>query len=176
MVHDRRVAFVRKWFQRAREADDEFDRFFSAWIALVVAAQRLPSKKDTDRKRVVAYFRAKKSRVMSAVKKREQEMMWLARRQGTMYGTPIIDIDTDNEYLCNLFTKLSRHYTSKEAMPDDEFVKALAELLNKIRNNVFHGAKVYDDKEDLELLKNVNPVLLEVLKECEMEALANNNI
>jgi hypothetical protein len=175
MVHDRRVAFVRKWFQRAIEEDDEFDRFFSAWIALVVAAQRLRDyrgrlpKWDSDRKRVVDYFLAKKSRVMSAVKKREQEMMWLARRQGTRYGTPIIDTDTDDEYLCNLFTKLSRHYTSKEAMPDDEFVKALAELLNRIRNNVFHGAKVYDDKEDLELLKNVNPVLLAVLNECEME-------
>ncbi len=174
MVHDRRVAFVRKWFQRAIKEDDEFDRFFSAWIALVVAAQRLRDYSgrlptwDSDRERVVAYFLAKKSRVMSAVKKREQEMMWLARRQGTRYGNPIID--TNNKYLRNLFTKLSRHYTSKEAMPDDEFVKALAELLNRIRNNVFHGAKVYDDKEDLELLKNVNPVLLAVLNECEMEA------
>jgi hypothetical protein len=55
-------------------------------------------------------------------------------------------------------------------MQDDELVTAVAELLNKIRNNVFHGVKVYDDREDLDLLRNVNPVLLAVLEESEGEA------
>jgi len=174
MVHDGRVTFVRKWLRRASEAEDEFDRFFSAWVALVVAAQRIRDslgqlpEEDSDRKRVVDYFLAKKWEVMTAVKKHKPEMMWLARRRGTTYGNPIID--TGNPNLRNSFTKLSRYYTAGQPIPDDEHVKALAELLNKIRNNVFHGVKVYDDKEDLELLRNVNPVLLAVLNESEREA------
>jgi len=52
-------------------------------------------------------------------------------------------------------------------MDEDDRVRAVAELLNKVRNNVFHGVNVYDDKEDLKLLMLVNPVLLAVLLESE---------
>lgn len=171
MVHDRRVTFVRKWLLRAREAEDEFDRFFSAWIALVVAAQRIrdsfgrPSEEDSDRQRVVDYFLAKKAEVMRAVGRHQEEMTWIAHRRGTTYGNAIID--TGNPDLRDLFAKLSRYYDARQPLQEDEHVKAIAELLNKVRNNVFHGVKVYDDKEDLDLLRKVNPVLLAVLEESE---------
>lgn len=174
MADDRRISFVRKWLRRARHAQDEFDRFFSAWIALVVAAQRIrdslghPAEEDSDRQRVVDYFLANRVQVMRAIERHQAEMSWLARRRGTTYRNPIID--TGNPSLRDLFTRLSRHYTAGEPMQDDEHVRAIAELLNKVRNNVFHGAKVYDDREDLELLRNVNPVLLAVLEESEREA------
>jgi hypothetical protein len=174
MVGDRRVTFIRRWLRRAREARDEFDRFFSAWIALVVAAQRIRDslgqlpEEDSDRQRVVDYFLAKKSEVMRAIGKHQTEMRWLARRRGTTYGNSIID--TGNRNLRKRFARLSRHYTAAPCMQDDELVTAVAELLNKVRNNVFHGVKVYDDKEDLDLLRNVNPVLLAVLEESEGEA------
>ncbi|MBI4483199.1 MAG: hypothetical protein HY652_09940 [Acidobacteria bacterium] len=175
MVSDRRVTFIRKWLSRARDAEDEFDRFFSAWIALVVAAQRIrdPSGRlvedDSDRKRVVDYFQAKKLAIRRAVEKHQQEMTWLARRRGTRrgtsYGNPIVD--TGNPDLRNLFTRFSDHFTGRATMPEDDLVIAVAELLNKVRNNVFHGIKVYDDKEDLDLLRNLNPLLLTVLEASE---------
>ncbi|GBC96762.1 hypothetical protein HRbin16_02571 [bacterium HR16] len=171
MVHDRRVTFVSKWLRRARQAKDEFDRFFSAWIALVVAAQSIRDssgrhpEEDSDRQRVVSYFLVKKDKVMRALEKCQTEMMWLASRRGTTYGNSIID--TGNQDLRDRFARLSRHYIDGEAMQEDELVTTVAELLNKVRNNVFHGGKVYDDKEDLKLLKNVNPVLLAVLEESE---------
>lgn len=174
MVDDKRLIFVHKWLDRATEAEDEFDRFFSAWIALVAAVQRIRDsfghllEEDTDRHRVVDYFRAKRDVVLRAVGKHQEEMTWLARRQGTTHGNLIID--TGNPNLRKLFTKLSRHYVADQVMQQDEHVTAIAELLNKVRNNVFHGAKVYDDAEDLELLRRVNPVLLAVLQECEKNA------
>jgi hypothetical protein len=173
MVRDKRVTFVRKWLRRARGAKDEFDRFFSAWIALIVAARRVRDQsgqvpeEDSDRQRVVGYFLAKKAEVMRAIGKHETEMRWLARRRGTKYGGPIID--TRNAELRERFARLSRHYTAGEPMQDDELAMAVAELLNKIRNNVFHGGKVYDDREDLDLLRNVNPVVVAVLEEAEGE-------
>lgn len=48
-------------------------------------------------------------------------------------------------------------------------VIAIGELFNKIRNNLFHGVKVYDDSEDIELINTVNPILLEILEICELE-------
>lgn len=47
---------------------------------------------------------------------------------------------------------------------------AVAELLNEVRNNVSHGIKIYDDREDLDLLRHLNPLLLNVLEASEGEA------
>ena len=33
-------------------------------------------------------------------------------------------------------------------MTDADLILAVAELVNKVRNNVFHGVKVYDDSDD----------------------------
>jgi hypothetical protein len=69
MVDDRRLTFIGKWVTRANGAEDEFDRFFSAWIALVVAAQRVRDQsgryleEDSDRQRVVDYFRVKRGAI-----------------------------------------------------------------------------------------------------------------
>jgi hypothetical protein len=173
MVADRRVTFVRKWLRRAQGVKDPFDRFFSAWIALVVAAQRVRDhsgqnvEEDSDRQRVVDYFRVKKEGILRALRNQEAEMRVLAARQGTRYRNPIVD--TGNQRLRDLFGDLSRHYVEGTPMADDDRVLAVAELLNKVRNNVFHGIKVYDDNEDLNLLKSVNPVLLAVLGESEGE-------
>jgi len=171
MATDRRAQFVKKWRRRAEKTADPFDRFFSAWIALVVAAQRSRdcfgplAEDDTDRKRVEDYSSAKKTAILSAVGAHKVEMEWIAERRGMRYGDALVD--TGNRDLRSTFSRLSRYYTEDEPMPEDERVEAIAQLLNKIRNNVFHGIKVYDDKDDIALLEKVNPVLLAILRETE---------
>ena len=71
MVEDRRMTFVKRWFNHAEDATDPFDRFFSLWIALIVAAQLertkmgIPRKKgDTDRKYVLDYFKHNSDKVL----------------------------------------------------------------------------------------------------------------
>ena len=51
--------------------------------------------------------------------------------------------------------------------PDAAKADHTAEFLNKVRNNVFHGVKVYDDSDDLALLQRVNPILLSILRLAE---------
>jgi hypothetical protein len=92
-------------------------------------------------------------------------MVSLARRRGTNYGHPIVD--TGNPQLRDKFSKLAAHYTQDHSLSEEELVETVAELLNKIRNNLFHGVKVYDDREDIVLLELVNPVLLTILRNCE---------
>lgn len=53
--------FIQRWCQRATEATDGFDRFFSAWIALVIAArgyldEQQRAQPDTDRIAIIQYF------------------------------------------------------------------------------------------------------------------------
>lgn len=55
-------------------------------------------------------------------------------------------------------------------MPEEDRVVAVAELLNEVRNNVFHGINVYYDREDLDLLRHLNPLLLTGLEASEGQA------
>lgn len=172
MAEDRRLTFVKKWFQRAEQADDSFDRLFSLWVALIVAAQRVRTRtgtpfreNDTDRERVLHYFHVNSHNVLQALQENQDSMMKLAHRGGTEHGNPLVD--TGNPNLRDKFSRLAAHYTQNATLPQADLVETVAELLNKIRNNLFHGVKVYDDREDIALLELVNPVLLEILRKCD---------
>ena len=54
-------------------------------------------------------------------------------------------------------------YTYKK---NKELATHFGELLNKIRNNLFHGDKSYNDKNDLELIQSVLPTLYDFTKEA----------
>ncbi len=167
MALDRRVAFVRKWYQRGQHEKDPFDRFFSLWIALAVAAQResVRERDDTDRKKVLAYLELKEQKVLRALEEQKEHMVNLASRRGATYGNAIVDAEWRN--LQAHFTKLAEHFTGRGRILSSDLVKAVGELLNTIRNNVFHGVKVYDDAADVALLESLNPVLEAILARCE---------
>lgn len=172
MAEDRRLTLVKKWFQRGEKALDPFDRFFYLWIALIIAAQRLrprrgvPSRHhNTDREKVLDYFRANSRNVFQALQETRDSMLKLARRRGTKHGHPIVD--SGNPKLRDKFSRLAAHYTQDASLSQADLVETVAGLLNKIRNNLFHGGKVYDDREDVALLELVNPVLLEILRKSE---------
>jgi hypothetical protein len=92
-------------------------------------------------------------------------MRALARRKGTQYRNPIVD--TGNPVLREHFRQLSQYYLDNKPLSAEDLVVYVAELLNKIRNNLFHGVKVYDDASDSALLQEVNPVLTSIINQCE---------
>ena len=53
------------------------------------------------------------------------------------------------------------------SLPDEHMVECVGEVVNRIRINLLHGFNVYDDQEDIELLKLVNPILHDILQSCE---------
>lgn len=171
MAVDRRVEFICKWYQRAHESTDDFDRFFSLWIALVVATQRFRTstgsrvEDDTDRERVIAYLKGNQQSVLQVLEQHRDHMVALARRRGTSYHNSIVD--TGNPQLRNYFKQLSQHYLGASPLSAENLVVYVAELLNKIRNNVFHGVKVYDDASDSDLLREINPILTSIINQCE---------
>ena len=171
MAEDSRLTLVKKWYKRAVKTDDPFDRFIYLWITLVIVAQRLRTHSgysregDTDREKILDYFHANSRHIFRALQENQDSMLGLARRLGTNYGNAIVD--TGNPELRVKFSKLSTHYTQNRFLNQEELVETIAELLNKIRNNLFHGVKVYDDREDIALLELVNPVLLSILRCCE---------
>jgi hypothetical protein len=93
-------------------------------------------------------------------------LKWLATRKGTHRGDPIVDVQDFKraKALRILFQALAAHYSGGRQAKPGTIVDAVVELLNHVRNNLFHGIKNPDDVDDRELLKRLNPLLRAVLK------------
>jgi hypothetical protein len=46
-----------------------------------------------------------------------------------------------------------------EYIDNKDLASDLAELINKVRNNLFHGGKTYDNREDMMLIKSILPIM-----------------
>lgn len=161
MPEDKRLIYSKKWFEKGIKTEDPFDKFIYLWIALVIAAQYSRVSGDSDREKIVNFFRGRSSLIFNVIKKHHESMVKLAQRRGSKYKGPIVD--TGNPELQAKFSKIVDFYTGEIRLSEDVFVGYVGELLNKVRNNLFHGGKVYDDREDIALINLVNPVLQEVI-------------
>lgn len=169
----KRAEFVRRWRQRASDAADPFDRFFSAWVALVIAArghlyEQQLSQPDTDRKAIIHYFESHDLVMSQVLGTLREELSWLAQRKGTGTGQPILDVQPDSpQHLRRLFDDLAQVYSGDAKRKTKWVACATAEMINHVRNNMFHGLKDPDDAADQALLQRVNPILVGVLAACE---------
>ncbi len=167
MREDRQLTFSRKWWQRGQAEEDPFDRFFCLWIALVVSAQRYATYHGearwdaTDADRVRLYFSGMQSGVLAALSRHDASLRRLSQRRGTLYGNPIVD--TGNPELKSKFKAFAEHFSGGTKLPPALLVEYTAELVNKVRNNLFHGLKIYDDREDLQVLELLTPLLSDIL-------------
>jgi hypothetical protein len=168
---DRRIEFARKWWVQAGAEQDPFDRFFCLWISLIVAARRkieeecIATERDNDAGLVKAYFVANAGAISGAVSRHARDLRAVAARRGSTHGDPIVD--TPNLRLREMFRQLSGHLSGRATLPPESVAASVAELFNQIRNNLFHGRKLYDDREDIKLLTEINPVLCNILEGCE---------
>lgn len=165
---DRRAEYVERWLNRARNERDVFDQFISAWIALTIAVKRHCTESGSscdkkDSELVFKYLEDHPSEVKAAFESHGHEMQDLAGRRGTG-GCIVLDGGNELQRHCKLFAK---GILGRATCTDEEMNKATAAILVRIRNNVFHGNKVYDDASDRELLTLVTPLLLTIVGTCE---------
>lgn len=168
---DRR-AFIARWIVRADEADDSFDQFFCLWIALVIQARPLLDPiqldaDDTDRAAVLRLSQAHADTIMDRLGEVSAEMQWLAARKGTRRGDPIVDVHDyarHRDHLRTRFQWLAEHYGGARNCKPGLIVEAVAELINHVRNNLFHGIKDPEDIDDQALVQHLVPVLRAMLR------------
>lgn len=167
-----RGAFVERWSVRARDSGDPFDAFFSLWIALAVRArpQLNPGEQtglDTDRRAVLRLSEAHRDAIFRDVDAERECLSELARRKGTRRGDPIVDVHdycTNRDHLRDRFARLSAHYSGGQQSKPGMIVEAVVELLNHVRNNLFHGIKDPEDVDDQRLVERLCALLLAVLR------------
>lgn len=161
--------FVNRWHRRAAESKDCFDQFFSGWVALVLEARRhLDGQQlthpDTDRIAIIQYFEANADTINAVVAKHPEQTEWLAHRNGTATGQPILDVHPYSPgHLRRDFDELAAAWLGQQEHKPRWIAGKAAEMINHVRNNLFHGAKAPDDAGDRELLERVNQILLGVL-------------
>ena len=168
MATDKQREYLKKWLFKAEQEKDVFDCFISGWIALTIAAQRHLTHSagavpcETDRERVISYFRDNEATIRTAVEKHRDQMKTLAERRGTRGGTVVDGMKIQGH--CKIF-KDAVLLTARST--DLAFAEAVAEILNKVRNKLFHGNKGYDDTEDRRVVSLVSPLLLSIVRGCE---------
>lgn len=165
--------FIKNWRQRAADSTNVFDQFFYAWTALVITARQYRGDDPaaphdtTDRTVILHYLVSRPDAVVAVLDKLPEQTKWLAQRKGTATGQPILDVhDTKrNQQTRQALDHLATCWAGKAANQrnPEGVTTCLVELLNHVRNNMFHGRKDPDDAADQELLAQVNPILLGLL-------------
>ena len=162
------------WFKRGEIAmnnNNPFEAFIYLWISWVIGCRiyisynvhRDDRSNSTDREDVILWCKNNAGIVVQIIEDNFTTLESLGRRKGSKYGDPILDA---NVKLSSMFSSLSRYFRNDFTYKkDSELADNLAELLNKIRNNLFHGDKSYNDKKDLELIQSVLPTLYSLAKE-----------
>jgi hypothetical protein len=102
--------------------------------------------------------------VLAALAGLPEHTTWLAHRKGTSTGEPILDVNPYSpNHLRRDFDELSAEWLDQLKRKPRWIAGKTAEMINHVRNNMFHGAKAPDDKADRDLLEHLNPILISLL-------------
>lgn len=167
---------MNEWFARGVDAygiNNYFEAFIYLWISLVVGTKiemgkNIPFSKSSqknigDLECIKYWFCGHEDIINDEIKGNWKRISALGKRTGSHYGNPIIDA---SETLRKKFTRLRGYFNGIYVYENNkQLAEDLAELLNKIRNNLFHGDKSYDNRSDRELLSAVLPILMNLTKE-----------
>jgi hypothetical protein len=159
---DLRYEFAQRWFERGSAEGNPFDAFFYLWIALIIAARHAMQREpeDADLKTIKDYFKLHMGDILRVVSAEDERMKQLRVRRGTEGGNIVEAYGHQKVRRRQLFYEYAVAY---DDLPNSKKVETLAEIINQVRNNLFHGRKVYDDVKDRELLELVNPLLRSIL-------------
>lgn len=162
---DERREFVNKWFGRAQESMDDFEKFIFLWLCLIIAVKAWashngfrPGRTDepSDGWFVNHYFSHPSSTEdVIAVFERVPTHRDLATRKSDAGDYVVSSTDEDQSF----FSELYKHYKSHVRMTSRRRSSAIGRTLKAIRNNLFHGEKRYDSSDDLALLALATPIL-----------------
>lgn len=163
------------WFKKgeiAKNNNNPFEAFFYLWISWVIACRIFISynididarTNNTDRDDILFWCKQNSDFVSETIEANYASLELLGKRKGARYGDPIVDA---NPKLTSYFSTLSMYFKNEYTYKKNkELATHFGELLNKIRNNLFHGDKSYNDKNDLELIQSVLPTLYDFTKEA----------
>jgi hypothetical protein len=154
-----------------------FESYIYLWIALTVAAKEYCAcngkyfdnsngQKTTDKEEIIHWAtNCRQQQILTMLENNEDLIFELCERKGSETNSPIID--HDHEFTKNYYKEFIRYWEGETRfIKPQNIVKTFILILNKVRNNLFHGGKSFSVKSDIELLKITCPLLKNLTKIC----------
>lgn len=171
-----REKMASEWYSKGAVAfrdDNIFESFIYLWIAWIIACKiyfsnnghltREQQQNITDSEVVQQWAKINSSLIIESILKNKSSLNLLANRKGTKFSNPIVD--TGSKELRDDFHVFRAFVRDDFQIKDAKYIAVVfARLLNKIRNNLFHGGKAYSDEKDRELLNAILPTLREIVE------------
>ncbi len=171
-----------EWYQKGESALAEaniFESFIYLWISWIISSKIYLSNNgkldndDTDADIIIKWAKMNSEIVFSAMRNNTESIKFLTNRIGSQYKNPIVD--TGNKELRKAFESLRKDISNGMLENNSKIISTnFVRLLNKIRNNLFHGGKLYSDKDDRELLNAILPTFNEIVK-CAINKIASED-
>jgi hypothetical protein len=171
-----REKMAAEWFSKGATAlrnENIFESFIYLWIAWIIACKinfsnnghltKDEQYKITDSQVIEKWAKLNSSLIVESIQNNKSSLNLLANRKGTEHSNPIVD--TGSKELRNDFYDFRAFIRNGYPITDAKSISvAFARLLNKIRNNLFHGSKAYSDEKDRDLLNAILPTLMEIVE------------
>lgn len=182
-----RISLSRDWYERGFQLLEDynynkeprllFEAYIYLWISLTVAAKEYCARdgkrfnnangqKTTDKEEILHWaIMCRKSQIMSMLQENESLILELCERNGTETNSPIMDVESDK--VADYHREFIRFWNGEARYTDPtSLVRTFILILNRVRNNLFHGGKSFRVEGDIELLEFTCPLLKETTKLC----------
>lgn len=153
-----------------------FESYIYLWIALTVAAKEYCAcdskdfkknnyEKSTDKEEILHWAKVRNKHIIEILKEHEQDILELCSRTGSKTGTPIMDVYSDDVIKFHDYF-ISYWEGENKYLKQNNIVKTFILILNRVRNNLFHGGKSLSVESDIEILRITCPILKRITLEC----------
>jgi hypothetical protein len=182
-----RGKFAREWYnkgeillnkydQDSRNSGLLFESYIYLWIALTVAAKEYcacdgktfsnpNNDRSTDKDEILHWAKVSSKQIILILKEYEQDILELCSRRGSNTGAPIMDVFGDS--IIEFHNDFISYWEDQDKYIEQiNIVKTFILILNRVRNNLFHGGKSFSVESDCEILRLTCPILKEITSEC----------
>lgn len=180
-----RGKFAREWYKkgeillnRYEENGDSgllFESYIYLWIALTVAAKEYCAcdgkifsnhnkETSTDKDEILHWAKVRNNKIPEILKNHEQDILELCSRVGSKTQSPIMDVYGDK--IIEFHNDFISYWEDKNKYKEVGIVKTFILILNRVRNNLFHGGKSFSVESDCEILRLTCPILKSITLEC----------
>jgi hypothetical protein len=182
-----RGTFAREWYnkgeillnkyeQDSRDSGLLFESYIYLWIALTVAAKEYcacdgqdfkknNNENSTDKEEILYWAKVRDKQIIEILKEHEQDILELCSRTGSKTGTPIMDVYSDK--IIDFHNDFISYWEGQNKyIEPKKIVQTFILILNRVRNNLFHGGKSFSVESDCEILRITSPILKRITLEC----------
>jgi len=180
-----RRKFAKEWYikgevllTRYEENSDSgllFESYIYLWIALTVAAkeycacdgERFPNhdyETSTDKEEILHWAKVKNKRILDVLQDHKDDVLELCSRSGSKTGSPIMDVYGNK--IIEFHKDFISYWEDQKKHKEIGIVKTYILILNRVRNNLFHGGKSFSVESDCEILRLTCPILKRITLEC----------